>query len=221
MKRFLYLPITAFFLIVAIVSLCCPITARANTVALALDFAGAEADALLPGITYGWAFTLSGAVLVTDLGLWDEDSDGLQYEHTVTIWDNTTMAVMAQTTVSNIGTTLVDGFRYISLASSVLLLPGDYTIGGYNPPPDFAAELLRRNAATITTASGVTYNGSKTVQGNLFPPGDILNKPNSYFGPNFQFTPVRSVPDAGSALTLLALSIVAIFRLNLRQRKAS
>jgi hypothetical protein len=195
------------------------LTARGNTVAL--DFAGAESAPLLAGITYGWAFTLSGAVLVTDLGLWDEDSDGLHYEHTVTIWDNTTMAVMAQATVENIGTTLVDGFRYVSLASSVLLLPGEYTIGGYNPPPDFSVDLLRQNAATITTASGVTYNGSRSVPGNLFPPGDIFDNPNSFFGPNFQFTPVRSVPDTGSTLTLLALSIVAIFRLNLLQRKTA
>jgi hypothetical protein len=219
MKRFLYLPITAFFLIVAIVSLCCPVTARANTIAL--SFAGAEVGVLVPDFTYGWAFTLSGAVLVTDLGLWDEGSDGLQYEHTITIWDNTTMAVMAQATVKNTGTTLVDGFRYVSLASSVLLLPGDYTIGGYNPPPDFSPEYLRQNAATITTASGVTYNGSRSAPGNFFPAGDIFDNPNSYFGPNFQFTPVRSVPDAGSALMLLAFSAVAIFGLNLLQRKLS
>jgi hypothetical protein len=194
------------------------LTARGNTVAL--DFTGADSGALLAGITYGWAFTLSGAVLVTDLGLWDENSDGLQYEHTITIWDNTTMAVMAQATVSNLGTTLVDGFRYVSLASSVLLLAGEYTIGGYNPPPDFSAELLRQNAATITTASGVTYNGSRSVGGDFFPAGDIFQgHPNSYFGPNFQFTPVRSVPDAGSTLMLLASSAVAIFGLNLLQRK--
>jgi len=218
MKRFLYLPITAFFLIVAIVSLCCPVTARANTIAL--SFAGAEKTILPSGLTYGWAFTLSGAVLVTDLGFWDEDSDGLSNDHNVTIWDNTTMSVMAQANVSSAGT-LVDGFRYVSLTVPVLLPLGDYTIAAFNHGPNLIPDNLRQNAATITTASGVTYDGSRETGGDSFPAGDVGNHPNSYFGPNFQFTRAPLVPDAGSTLTLLALSIVAIFGLNLLQRKTS
>ena len=218
MKRFLYLPITGLFFSVAIASLCCPVTARANTVAL--DFAGAEKTILPSGFTYGWAFTLSGPVLVTDLGFWDEDNNGLSNDHNVTIWDNTTMSVMAQANVTSAGT-LVDGFRYVSLPVPVLLPLGDYTIAAFNHGPNLVPDNLRQNAATITTAAGVTYNGSRETVGDSSQPGDLGNKSNSYFGPNFQFTPVRSVPDAGSALMLLAFSAVAIFGLNLLQRKLS
>src|SRR5437763_2410722 len=122
MKRFPHLPITGLFFSVAIASLCCPVTARANTVAL--DFAGAEKTILPSGFTYGWAFTLSGPVLVTDLGFLDEDNDGLSNDHNVPIWDNTTMSVMAQANVPSAGT-LVDGFRYVSLPVPVLLPLGD------------------------------------------------------------------------------------------------
>jgi len=87
MKRFLYLPITGLFFSVAIASLCCPVTARANTVAL--DFAGAEKTILPSGFTYGWAFTLIGPVLVADLGFWEEYNNALTNEHNVSISDKT------------------------------------------------------------------------------------------------------------------------------------
>ena len=39
--------------------------------------------------------------------------------------------------------------------------------------------------------------------------GDAGSNPNSYFGPNFQFTTPTSAPDAGSTWTLLLASLAA------------
>ena len=50
------------------------LTIRANTVAL--DFTGGTLIGL-GNANVGWAFSLSSAVLVTDLGTWDEGSNGL------------------------------------------------------------------------------------------------------------------------------------------------
>ena len=66
---------------------------------------------------------------MTDLGVWDFNNNGLAESHVVTIWDSASNP-MAQATVDNSGT-LVDGFRYVSLTTPTLLLPGDYTIGDY------------------------------------------------------------------------------------------
>jgi protein with PEP-CTERM/exosortase system signal len=55
-------------------------------------------------------------------------------------------------------------------------------------------------------ASGVTYNGSRSTGGFVFPTGDAAVHPNSYFGPNFQF----SVPDTGTTCSLLGLSLMGL-----------
>ena len=40
-------------------------------------------------VTVGLAFTLTSPVLVTDLGLWDFNNDGLNASHVVTVWTST------------------------------------------------------------------------------------------------------------------------------------
>jgi hypothetical protein len=99
-----------------------------------------------------------------------------------------------------------DGFRYVSIAP-VLLSAGSYTIGAFYPT---GSDLAIGPASTITTASGVTYSGSRSVAGNAFPAGNLFLESNGYFGPNFQFTAAGSVPDPGSTLGLLSLSVVAL-----------
>jgi hypothetical protein len=177
---------------------------------VALDFTGGTSDAV-DNLTFGWAFSLSSAVLLTDLGLWDENSDGLTNSTQVTIWTSAGVQV-AQAMVDNSGTFVassVDGFRYVSVAPT-LLAAGNYTIGGYYV--DFA-DALRSSAATITTASGVTYNGSRSIGGNAFPPTDTAGVSNSYFGPNFQFTTDlngNGVPEGGSTFILMLGSLAAL-----------
>jgi hypothetical protein len=149
------------------------LTIRANTVAL--DFTGGS-GILLGNTTVGWTFSLSSAVLVTDLGVWDQASNGLTSTHQVTIWENTSMTAVATAMVDNSGTFLassVDGFRYVSVAPT-LLGPGNYTIGAfYGQTIDDPAVA---NASTITTASEVTYLGSRSAGGlaSSFPPATRL-----------------------------------------------
>jgi hypothetical protein len=106
------------------------------------------------------------------------------------------------------GAPLTDGFRYVSIPF-VLLPAGSYTIGGFagasgpNPPDPFVIE-----ADTITTASGVTFTGSRGGNSTelVFPPGDFIDLPPGYFGPNFQFT----VPDSGSTVSLLGFVLLGL-----------
>jgi hypothetical protein len=91
--------------------------------------------------------------------------------------------------------------------NSIVLPAGDYTIGAfYNIN---SGDLAVVGASTVSTASGVTYGGSRLAFGDAFPTGDAGGNPNSYFGPNFQFTTPTSVPDAGSTWTVLLASLAA------------
>ena len=193
-------------LVVAALIAWCPLPTRANTIAL--SFTGGTTGSPAANSTFGWAFTLSSPVLLTDLGIWDESGDGLFESHLVTLWTSTgTPVVGAQGTVpSGTAGTLANGFRYVSIVP-VLLAAGNYTIGAHFT---FSNDDVVFDA-TITTASGVTYNGSRNTLGNAFPPSDPGNHANSYFGPNFQFTdlPTNGVPDAGSTLTVFLLGLTA------------
>lgn len=193
----------------------CPAQTRGNTVAL--DFTGGNTF-IADGVTFGWAFSLSSAVLLTDLGLWDAGSNGLTNSYQVTLWTSAGVQV-AQAMVDNSGT-LVDEFRYVSVAPT-LLASGNYTISAYYTG---FADLAVENAVTVTTASGVTYQGGKSEFGNAFPSGDQYTAPNSYFGPNFQFTTDLNgfaVPEAGSTWLLMLLGLTGTFGLNLMLRRRS
>jgi len=193
-------------LVIAALMAFCPTLMRADTIALSFTGLGAV---LAPG-TLGYAFTLSSPVEVTALGVFDGPGvghaigDGLVQSHVVTIWTSTGTQEAQGTVPSGTSATLIDGFRYVSIAS-VLLPAGSYTIGG----SDFQGDVAFSDASTITPASGVTYDGSRAALSGGFPPGDDFFNPNSYFGPNFQFT-TASVPDAGTSFSLLGLSLTGL-----------
>jgi len=188
----------------------CPLATRANTIAL--SFTGTGLVGAGPDSTFGWAFTLHSPVLLTDLGVFDFPDrfpPGLNESHLVTVWTSTGIQVAQGTVPSGTSGTLVDNFRYSSIAP-VSLAAGNYTIGafyisGSRDPVPFLA-------TTVTTDADVTYCGSRFGFGNAFPPGDHANFPNSYFGPNFQFTAV-SAPDSASTWTLMLLGLTATFGL--------
>jgi hypothetical protein len=143
---------------------------------------------------------------VTQLGLWDQGNNGLNTSHVVSIWTSAG-TLMAQTTIpSGTGATLIDGVRYVSI-TSVLLPVGSYTIGGLYGRLD---DRFAINASAITTASGITYNGSRSRSGFGFPSGNFFGNVNSFFGPNFQFTTAVPTPDSGWTVSLLGLALLGL-----------
>jgi hypothetical protein len=184
-----------------------PTQTRADTIALSFT-GGSVAGSFNSDLTVGWAFSLGDPTLLTQLGLWDENSDGFQQSHKVTIWNSSGGFITSAIIPAGTTGTLADGFRYISVAP-MLLAPGDYVIGAF-----FTSELsgdldaFVETASTVTTASGVNYSGSRTGVGDGFP--SSVGDSNSYFGPNFQFTSATSVPDIGSTVLLLSFSLFAL-----------
>ena len=195
-----------------------PLQTRADTIALSFTpsgqtfFGGAGSD------TVGWGFSLSAPLLVTQLGFWDENGNGLGQSHLVTIWSSTgTQSAQATIPVGTSGT-LVDGFRYLTLTTPILLAAGNYTIGALLSA--FGSDVASVSSSAISTTPGVTYAGSRAIEGNAFPTNDAFDLPNSYFGPNFQFTTV-GVPDSGSTWALLLLAVTAVLGLHLLLHRRS
>jgi hypothetical protein len=215
----------ALALALAALITCCPIQTRATP---ALSFTGGTAHSASGDITDGWAFSLSSATLVTDLGVWDSSNgtgigDGLAESHLVTIWTGAGAQLVQATVPAGTGATLDDGFRYVSLTSALLLQPGNYVIGAYYSPASLDQTTF--TATTVTTVPGVTITGSRLTGGNNFPSGDAGGNggaPDSYFGPNFQLPgQSASVPDASSTWMLLLLGVTAAFGLKSFARRTA
>ena len=196
-------PLAPTLVTVALIAFC-PLQTRADTIGLNSTISGVSFAH--QNSTKGWAFTISSPVLVTQLGLWDQGNNGLNASHVVTIWTSTG-TLIAQTTIpSGTGATLINGFRYVSI-TSVLLPAGSYTIGGFYGRLD---DRFAIHPSTITTASGVTYNGSRSRSGFAFPSGNFFGNVNSYFGPNFEFTTPVATPDSGSTVSLLGFALLGL-----------
>jgi len=147
--------------------------------------------------TVGYAFTVSSPIRVTDLGVWDEGSDGLVDPHAVGIWTSTgTQLVQTTIPAGTPGRLNTDGFRYVPIAPFILA-PGTYTIGAHykaqrNTPS--ADGVL--TSATIFRAYEVSYLGPRSIGpgwGFKFPPDNHLGydrdfRDSGFFGPNFWFT---------------------------------
>ncbi len=211
-----------------------PAATRADTAALSFTSGIGTGNNSLHNVVAGWSFTVTAPLLVTQLGLYDgfvtggSLGDGFGGAHTVTLWTGAgtalTNAVIPAGTTATLG---ADGFRYVTLGSAVALAPGDYVITVYFPQSNNNADVDVANAATVTTAAGVTYgtagdlagaipmpapfHGSRQIFdtiGTAFPTGDSANSPKSFFGPNFQFT---AVPEASTLSLLLVGAGVALF----------
>ena len=181
---------------IAILILLLGVASRGHAqIASALTFTGGTQ--LVPNsLTLGWAFTLSSSRVVTDLGIFDEGSDGLHWVHSVGIWTSGGTLL----TRGDVGNgPLLDGFRYVAIAP-IVLPAGDYTIGAEYTSV-IGEDSVRADASSITTPDGITYAGSRSTPSPLLTfPASVGERPNAYFGPNFQSMVVPE-PSTSVALT--------------------
>ena len=176
---------------------------QADTPALSISSGPHFGETTGADFTFGWSFSVSDPIQVTQVGFWDGDNsvfdgptgDGLLESHLVTIWTSTGVQLAEGTVPSGTAGMLADGFRYTSLVSPILLVPGDYVIGAYteNPALDHMAFV-----APIITAPEISYTGSREAVGDAFPAPSGATR--GIFGPNFQF--VSNPVAADLALTL-------------------
>jgi hypothetical protein len=181
----------------------------------AFDFTNPQLGSTSP-ITLGFDFTVHSALLVTHLGIFDQNANGLGASHQVGLWTNTG-SLLAQVTIpSGTAATLDDSFRYLALDTSVLLNPGVYVVGARMDGFEIYAQ-----KATIENLTGlVSYGTSRlhnadtsfTYPEKVNPFGDNA----AYFGPNLKVEAVsQNVPDSGG-WSLMAISFLGLAAIRCR-----
>jgi hypothetical protein len=85
---------------------------------------------------------------VNYLGYYDQNGDGLASSHLVTLWDNNTQTVIASATVpAGTAAPLVNGYRWVQLASTVTLNYNSYyVIGAQTDGVDLWGDIIANNS---------------------------------------------------------------------------
>jgi len=176
-------------------------------VALGADAAIVSATGTLSDsspFTLGWSFLVNFSLTVSDLGVFDNGSDGLATSHAVGLWDSSGTLLDSVVVPSSTGGTLISGFRYAPLGSLLVLDAGsEYTIGAISNQADFFlfdATVVADPRITITGG----FDSLPTVSGVLMFP--TSNRPLGV-GANFIFDSVP-VPEPAT-LFLLAAGLIA------------
>lgn len=158
------------------------------------------------GATAGWAFELSETVLLTGLGIWDADADGIGPDVRVGLW-NASGTLLRQATVGNASAPVAsaaDG-QWLFESVGAKLAAGSYTIGAtfYNTSPHV------QFAGGVTMDSRLTFLGGRATSlaadsGLTHPTEDF--RLGGAFGPSLQ---IAAVPIPASLL-LLAGGLAAL-----------
>ncbi len=196
------------FLLLAALLLVFQTTARAD---VALQF-GNYSLRVDGQTTFGWAFTITAPISITNLGYFDFQGDGLTDSHPIAIWAGTGGSPLAMATVpAGTSATLLDGVRYVPI-TPIILPAGTYVIGGFSMN---LTDSVAIESAILTTAPGISYAGARSAQGSslTFPAGNTQGYSNGDFGPNFQFV---AVPEPSIAALVLVGGAVFV---GLRARK--
>ena len=143
----------------------------------------------------GWEFTVNSPITVTQLGVFDEGSNGLAGSHAVGIFRVSDQALLVSTTITT-SNALDTGFRYGSVTPTALAAGASYRIGAvYATGVDAYAE----NCTSFVTAPAVTFVDE------CYQPGASLAFPTQqqgpgirgYFTANFKFEGA-SIPEPGA-----------------------
>jgi hypothetical protein len=183
---------------------------------MAIDISGGDSIAVTTNYDVGWSFTLSQAKLITALGFWDNDANGLSVSHDVALW-NTSGGLLAQAVVTS-GSTPVDSFDglggqwlFENLATPLVLNPGTYILGA-----DYAdsSDLMRQGSVSFNPGPDITFVNARfslnPTAGLDFPDTDDQAPPfYAYFGPNMM---MEAVPEPSSMLLVGLLTAGGGFR---------
>ncbi len=162
--------------------------------------------------TRGFEFTVDAPLLVTHLGFWDANGDGLANAHEVGIWSSSSILLGSITIPSGTAAGLdgADGFRFVPLAVPLSLRAGTYRIGGLVAYED--ADSIARLVGPAGAAGFTTYVGSRLNRASvLSDPTEVSLNEQGMFGPNFIFE--SAVPEPATlTLWVLGLGLLSISR---------
>jgi hypothetical protein len=167
---------------------------------------------------YGTQFTVgSEDVEISQLGVYDNNGDGLANTHNVGVWDLSGTLLASQSFLGTEGV-LIEDWRFLAISSSITLSANtSYRIAAETTGTTHASDGQPFSGTVLTNSSVTRSNGSyfhNDPTGLNFP--DIFNAHNRVFGNAF----IASAPEPGS-VAFLSLGLVcygfAIYRRKNRQ----
>jgi hypothetical protein len=164
----------------------------------------------------GYEFTPNVPIVLTELGMYDEDQDGFLFDHPIGVWRKGDLALMASG-ILNAGTVdpMLNGFRYIDVADTPLDAGVAYLIGAHHPSTsgDPYGDFL-----TYTIDPAISKVPQTIASPGPFgPPMPVLLFPGDLFGPNFKFDLATDIIPAPGAIVLGAIG-AALLGLSRRRR---
>lgn len=160
-----------------------------------------------PGVV-GWRFDVNTPIILTDIGIFNGDIDGLSSDHEVGLWDSA--GNLLTSGVAGPGGSVNGLFTYTDVAD-VVLNPGErYTIGGVYDINDGDSYVSGPSVFNLASEINNTTNGVFPEVADLgglnFPTGDSTNL--ARLGTNFLFAPIP----APASAALLGLGGLAASR---------
>ncbi len=150
--------------------------------------------------TLGYSFMVNSQITVTGLGVFDDNSDGLNVSHDVGLWDSSGN-LLTWTTVGAGTVAPLNGYYRMATISGYTLTAGNiYYVGSVNGIDN---DGWLQDPSTLVAAPQITYLSRQyefSGGGLVFP--DLAGSGTTgYFGGNFEFG-TSSVPEPGSLLML-------------------
>ncbi len=148
-----------------------------------------------PGVV-GWRFDVNTAIILSDIGIFNGDLNGLTAAHQVGLWDSA--GTLLTSGVAGPGGSVLGSFTYTNVAD-VVLSPGErYTIGAVYDINDGDSYLSSPSTLGLAAEINPTTNGvfpnDADLGGLNFPTGDSTNL--ARLGTNFLFRPVPAPASA-------------------------
>ncbi len=167
-----------------------------------VDWTGEVGEPDSPGII-GWAFTTNEPILVTELGVYDHDDDGLLEDRQLTLWDNLGGVLANVTIPAGSVSALDDSYRYQPIDPQRLEPDVEYIFAD-----DYREkiEIIRARSVAFQTDPAVNwFEGRINASGSAAIPQSPLPSDQPGLVVNFKF--VRVPEPASSGLVVIAMTL--------------
>ena len=137
---------------------------------------------------HGREFTVNVPIVVTHLGLFDDDDDDIDISHAIGLWRLNDSALLAVGVVfSGTGNLLLDHLRYADVVDVPLVVGENYVICSYSASANTDLVIYVPGNLQLHPTVDILGGREKTGGGGL----KIPDTPcvDDRFGPNFQFIP--------------------------------